>query len=158
MRVKGITDEDFVNYRAASMFICAESCDFKCDRENGCACCQNSALARSRTVSVDDDRLITRYLQNPITHAIVIGGLEPMDQFWEVYDFIRKLRTDYRCSDTVVIYTGFTEEEVRLKVEALSPLGNIIIKFGRYRPNSESHYDEVLGVNLASPNQYAKEV
>jgi hypothetical protein len=35
--------------------------------------------------------------------------------------------------------------------------GNIIVKFGRYRPNQEPHFDKVLGVELASDNQYAKE-
>ena len=33
---------------------------------------------------------------------------------------------------------------------------NIIIKFGRYIPNQQSHFDIVLGVNLASDNQYAE--
>jgi hypothetical protein len=32
---------------------------------------------------------------------------------------------------------------------------NIIIKYGRYIPNQTPHYDEVLGVYLASDNQYA---
>ena len=32
---------------------------------------------------------------------------------------------------------------------------NIIIKFGRYIPNQQAHYDDILGVNLASNNQYA---
>jgi len=36
-------------------------------------------------------------------------------------------------------------------------MGNIIVKFGRYRPNQEKHYDKILGVFLASDNQYAKE-
>ena len=35
---------------------------------------------------------------------------------------------------------------------------NIIIKFGRYIPNQKPHYDEVLGVNLASDNQYAERI
>ena len=35
---------------------------------------------------------------------------------------------------------------------------NIIIKFGRFIPNREPHFDEVLGVNLASNNQYAKRI
>ena len=34
--------------------------------------------------------------------------------------------------------------------------GNIIIKFGRFIPNQPSIYDEILGVTLASNNQYAK--
>jgi hypothetical protein len=32
----------------------------------------------------------------------------------------------------------------------------VIVKFGRFIPNQKSHYDEILGVNLVSPNQYAK--
>ena len=35
---------------------------------------------------------------------------------------------------------------------------NIIVKFGRFIPNQESHYDEILEVNLASPNQYARKI
>ena len=33
----------------------------------------------------------------------------------------------------------------------------VIVKYGRFRPNQEPHYDEVLGIKLASINQYAKE-
>ena len=33
---------------------------------------------------------------------------------------------------------------------------NIVVKFGRFRPNQDPHYDNVLGVKLASNNQYAK--
>ena len=33
---------------------------------------------------------------------------------------------------------------------------NIIIKYGRYIPDQEPHQDEVLGVRLASNNQYAE--
>jgi hypothetical protein len=40
----------------------------------------------------------------------------------------------------------------------LCQFSNIIIKFGRFRPGQEPHYDEVLGVKLASDNQYAKRV
>jgi hypothetical protein len=35
---------------------------------------------------------------------------------------------------------------------------NIVIKFGRYRPGQQKHFDEVLGVELASDNQYAKRI
>ena len=35
---------------------------------------------------------------------------------------------------------------------------NIIIKYGRYIPNQTPHRDEVLGVNLASDNQYAERI
>lgn len=55
----------------------------------------------------------------------------------------------------VVIYTGYTQDEVEDEVKLLSEFENIIIKFGRFRPNQTPHRDEVLGVNLVSDNQYA---
>jgi hypothetical protein len=38
----------------------------------------------------------------------------------------------------------------------LKGYGNIVVKFGRFIPNQEKHYDSVLGVELSSFNQYAK--
>jgi hypothetical protein len=32
---------------------------------------------------------------------------------------------------------------------------NIIVKFGRFIPDAESKFDEVLGITLASYNQFA---
>ena len=158
MRIKGLVDEDFPNYKLPSMYICTSTCDFKCDKESGTRCCQNSALAKEQSVIINDDTLIKRYLQNPITKAIVFAGLEPMDQSQEVYHFINLLRTKYKRNDPVVIYTGYTEDELKNSVAILSQFPNIIMKFGRFIPNREKHYDEVLGVWLASPNQYAKEI
>ena len=62
----------------------------------------------------------------------------------------------YRHADPIVIYTGYTEDEVKEKFSPIYLYENIIIKYGRYIPNQKSHYDEILGVNLASDNQYAK--
>ena len=60
--------------------------------------------------------------------------------------------------DDIVIYTGYTEAECKAScyIYDLLRYKNIIIKFGRFVPNQEPHYDEVLGVMLASDNQYAK--
>lgn len=157
MRIKGITDEDFVNYKLPSMYICTCFCDFKCDKESGASCCQNSSLAKQSIISISDDEIIMRYIQNPITKAIVFAGLEPFEQFTELYTFVRNLRNQYHCYDTVVIYSGFNKEEISpLLIESLSEYPNIIIKFGRFVPNCDSHYDDVLGIYLASPNQYAE--
>lgn len=154
MHIKGLIDEDFLNYKKPSMYICTNTCDFKCDRENGESCCQNSSLAKQETVTVDDDEIIRRYLRNSITKAIVFGGLEPFGQFTELFAFVRKLRKR-GCFDDIVIYTGYEEDEVRARVSVLSQYGPIVVKYGRYRPLCESHYDDTLGVFLASPNQYA---
>lgn len=158
MRIKGLLDEDFLNYKSPSMYICTSVCDFKCDKESGMSCCQNSYLASEKPVNISDETLIKRYMANPITKAIVFAGLEPFDQYDEVLSFLEKLRNVYRCSDTVVIYTGYTEEEIGERVQSLMAFGNIIVKFGRFVPNQDRRFDDVLGVYLASPNQYAKTI
>ena len=158
MDLKGLVDEDFVNYKRISMFISTPKCTFKCDKENGCQLCQNMPLVHAQTFFIDIDDLIERYLDNPITHAIVFGGLEPLDTFEDVYSFIKKLRTRYHCNDDVVIYTGYNKDEVQDKIELLKEYPNIIIKFGRFVPNQEKHFDDVLGIYLVSNNQYAEKI
>ncbi len=156
MLIKGVTDEDFVNYKIPSMYICTNTCSFKCDRESGVSCCQNSSLARQESIDVSVDMLVRRYLENGITGAVVFGGLEPFDQFEDVFRFIFYLREKYHCDDTVVVYTGYNETEILYQLNRLKNFKNIIVKFGRFIPNDENRYDEVLGVTLASKNQYAK--
>ena len=168
MKIKGITDECFSDYKLPSLFIATPSCTFKCDQENGCNLCQNSSLAQQPTIEVTKEELIERFLANPITEAIVFGGLEPFDSIMDLTSFIDCARRQYKCNAPIIIYTGYTEEEVLSGsfgsntyttlsfVHSILSYGNIIIKYGRFRPNQEKHYDEILGVFLASPNQYAK--
>lgn len=158
MLIKGIIDEDFVNYKIASMNISTSTCSFKCDYEAGCQCCQNSELALQPTIDVPTCSIIERYLSNPITHAIVFAGLEPLDQFAEVLFFIHMLREHYHCNDTVVIYSGYYESEVASKIAELKSYPNIIVKYGRFIPNSQTRYDTELGIVLASNNQYAERI
>ena len=156
MIVKQLVDEDFVNYKKPSMFIGFPSCTWKCEKECGERCCQNSALAQSPNIDISINSLIERYMKNPITKAVVCGGLEPFDSWDELQCFILNFR--YWCYDEIVIYTGYKEHEIQDKLEWLSLYEPIIVKFGRYMPNQKPHYDEVLGVKLASNNQYAKVV
>ena len=71
MIIKGITDEDFVNYKVPSMFIAMASCSFKCDTECGQSICQNSFLAKQPDIDIPMATIIDRYRHNQITHAIV---------------------------------------------------------------------------------------
>ena len=71
MKVIDIVDEDLINYKKPNMFIITSRCSFKCDREFGTTICQNSNLANSKILNIDDDIIIQRYINNPITHAIV---------------------------------------------------------------------------------------
>ena len=48
------------------------------------------------------------------------------------------------------------KEEIADKINILKRYDNIVVKFGRFLPGHKKHYDEVLGVELASPNQYAE--
>ena len=154
MKIKGIIDEDFINYKKPSMVIMCPSCTFKCDKENGTQICQNRALAHAKEISIDTENLVKRYLQNNISKAIVFGGLEPMESFDDIMLFLYILRDKYQCKDDVIIYTGFRNDEVEDKISLLSQYENIIIKFGRFIPNQKPHFDPVLGVDLASNNQY----
>ena len=161
MLIKGIKDEDFVNYKKASMFIIFPKCDFKCDREVGCSICQNSSLAHELNIEVSVEDIVNRYINNPITKAIVCGGLEPFSSPATLYELIEAFRK--HTDDDIVIYTGFKESELNLPayrvwVNNIKKFPNIIIKFGRFVPNQEPHYDEVLGVKLASNNQYARRI
>lgn len=160
MRIKTIVDEDFTNYKKPSMFVGTISCGGKCCIEAGIplSVCQNDGWRSCAPISIEDIKLCVRYLVNPITQAIVFGGLEPMEQFEELETFIRTLRLGIRCDDDIVIYTGYNADEIKDEVAALSKYKNIIVKFGRYVPDRPSRYDDVLGVTLASDNQYAKEV
>lgn len=160
MKVKKIIDEDFTNYKETCMFICTISCSGKCCKEQNLplSICQNDGWRNVAPVDISDKDIIERYLDNSITKAICFGGLEPFEQFYEMFNFIEMLRFYYHCNDTVIIYTGYDRAEILAEVEKLKNLPNIIIKFGRYKVNQNKHYDEVLGVELASDNQYAEKV
>ena len=158
MLIKGITDEDFVNYKVPSMFVATNECNFKCDHDAGEAICQNSGLVKAKSYDIKIEDLVRRYLGNDITKAVVFGGLEPFDQYIDIYDFISMLRYQHECMDPVVIYTGYNESEIDGKIKFLAAIPNIIVKFGRFIPGHLKHFDEVLGVDLASDNQYAKQI
>lgn len=155
MILKGVIFEDFVNYRKPSMVLEFPICkNFKCDKECGERVCQNSLLAQSSNIKIYPISLIKKYLNNPISEAIVCQGLEPFDSWPDLIDFLYCFRQ--YSQDDFVIYTGYTEKEIQDKIDTLKNFKNVIIKFGRYIPNQPKHFDEVLGVSLASPNQYAK--
>ena len=157
MKIKGITDEDFVNYKYPSMFIATSICSFKCEKECGIkGMCQNHPLTTAPSIEFPDERIVKRFLSNDISKAVVFGGLEPFDQFEELLELVSKFRA--QTSTDIVIFTGYTELELSDKIQPLSQFKNIIIKFGRYIPNQKPHYDEVLGIELASNNQYAKRI
>lgn len=158
IEVKGIIWEDLVNYKKISTTLMMPKCDFKCDKMNGTQVCQNWGLAAapSQTVVIED--FMERYLNNPLTEAIVLQGLEPLDSLVDVYIVAAALSVK-KCTDDLVIYSGYNKAEIPSYL--LDPIvsslpGHLIIKWGRYFPNQEPHYDPVLGIYLASDNQYGE--
>lgn len=152
MKIKGLITEDFVNYKKASMTIIFPYCTFKCGKDY----CQNSSLAKTPIIEISIDDLVNKYINNTITEAVVMQGLEPFDSWNDLKEFVQKLR-EYN-NDDIVIYTGYNKDEVSKYIKELSVYPNIIIKFGRYIPNQDGHYDDVLGVYLISNNQYAERI
>ncbi|MBQ2396914.1 MAG: hypothetical protein II304_07780 [Bacteroidales bacterium] len=145
-----INEADFVNYKEATFNILSGiSCTFKCGKD----LCQNSTLAKSKPIRCNIDDIIKRYLDQDISRTITFQGLEVLDNIksllWFIYYF-RKI-----SNDTIIIWTGYTEDECADFIYLINKMNftNIIIKFGRFIPNQQSHYDEVLGVHLASDNQ-----
>ena len=156
--IKEIRDEDFTSYKKPSMVIGFPRCSWKCEKMCGMRVCQNGALAQAPDRIIGIKTIVNRYINNPITSAIIMAGLEPFDSEQD----LQMLITYFRIStqDDIVIYTGYTKEEVQEReiYKYLLNAKNIIIKFGRFIPNQQSHYDNVLGIKLASDNQHAERI
>lgn len=118
------------------MFIAMPRCTFKCGKQY----CQNSETALAPDIEIEEKSIVKRYIDNPITESLVLGGLEPFDTF----DDLLLLVTEFRqySNDDIVIYTGYEEAEISDKITILSKsFSNIIIKFGRFIPNKKNKYD-----------------
>ena len=152
IRLSGIIDEDFINYKEPSMVLMFPYCTFKCGKD----VCQNAQIADAKVIEVNPEDLCVRYLHNFIVSAIVLQGLEPMDSFDEVVELLEALRNQFKVDADVVIYTGYNKDEIKDKIEILSKYKNIVMKYGRYIPGEALHFDNVLGVWLSSNNQYGE--
>ena len=156
MRLKGIIDYDCTNYKEPTLTLEFPYCDFKCDKLNGCKICQNSELINEPTLEISGEYIWELYKQNPLTKAFCLQGLEPFDSFMDLVEFIGFIRVLKRCDDPIIIYTGYNKGEDEIVEHALSKYDNIIVKWGRFIMGQQPHFDKVLGVNLASDNQYAE--
>ena len=152
MLIKYIIDEDFINYKKTCMTIGFPKCSFKCGKNF----CQNSPIVKMKNIEISYTAIVKRYLNNPLSEAICFQGLEPFDSPHDLFLLIEEFRK--YTNDDIVIYTGYNQSEIPTYISMLYDYKNIIIKFGRYIPNQNLHYDEILGINLASMNQYAKKI
>ena len=160
MKLVNLIQEDFTNYKYPSMFLGFPYCTGKCNIFNKHIVCQNQKLQEVEKIEISISELLKLYQKNNITKAIVCGGLEPFDSPVNLLQFIEEFRKI--SNDDIVIYTGYEEDEPQavMVVSAIKQLKvyNIIVKFGRYIEGDEFHYDEILGIKLASNNQYGKRI
>ncbi len=139
------------------MYIAFPYCDFKCEKDCGIKCCQNSELALSKNIEIPIERILELYRQSSaFTKALVCCGMEPMKSFDDLLELITAFRKEF--DDDIVIYTGYNKNEILKEIRILREFPNIIIKFGRFKPNDVHKFDEILGVTLASANQYAEKI
>ena len=154
MKILNVKVEDFTNYKKPSMFVGMGTCTFKCCKEAGISpeICQNYILQYD-SLELEPKTLVGYYMSNTITEALVIGGLEPFDTFIDLLALVDEFRR--QTYDDIVIYTGYYPYEITTYLEYLTKYDNIIIKFGRFIPDCKKKKDKLLGVDLASSNQYA---
>ena len=159
MKLNNLIEEDFVNYKRPGLFLGFPYCSGKCNPKDDLPICQNQRLHSAKLIDIPLNEIIDRFERNPITEALIFGGLEPFDSFDEMLSLILLFRKRYFARTyTIVIYTGYYPHEIKKQLcilKSLSLSNGIIVKFGRYIPGDEPHLDPYLGVNLASNNQYA---
>ena len=160
VKLVNLIQEDFTNYKYPSMFLGFPYCTGKCNLSNKHIVCQNQELQNAEKIEISIPELLELYKKNNISKAVVCGGLEPFDSPVDLIHFVESFRKI--SNDDIVIYTGYEEDEpqagmILQNIKALK-VYNVIVKFGRYIEGDEPHYDEILGVNLASNNQYAEKV
>ena len=73
-------------------------------------------------IDVSLTEIVSRYVKNPITKALVFGGLEPFDSMIDLFAIIIELRN--YTNDDIVIYTGYTEQEIERYISKLKQYKN----------------------------------
>ena len=155
--------ETFVDYKNQGILIGFPTCSGKCWKELGMdtSICQNEVL-KNEVIEISLENLckkIEDYIKSGFAKAVILAGLEPFEDtenVLSIISFIQKVSSD----TDIVIYTGFNEDEITKEIGKIKAIAKnkIIIKFGRFIPNDNSVYDAVLGITLASKNQYAKQI
>ena len=159
MIVKLVKQDDFVQYKKPCVVVCFPNCTWKCCTEAGIptSVCQNQEMCGLKDIDITPEDVYNLYKESLFAESICCSGLEPMLQFDDVLSLLKYFR-EHDCDADFVVYTGYYRNEIEDKVQELAKYKNVIVKFGRYVPNQEKHYDEVLGVWLASDNQYAERI
>lgn len=146
--------EVFQDYKKSALMLGTCFCDWKCCKESGfpVTLCQNHSISKQGFHTVTFKQVLD-YVRKSYTDAVLFAGLEPFMQKKEVLSCVRYLREKGVTKD-IVIYTGYYLEELNEEVLEVCENCHVILKCGRFIPNRKPVFDKVLGVTLASDNQY----
>lgn len=153
----------FNDYKKPSLYIpIGITCTFKClkdmsEENQKIFNCQNSELTKEKVFEVEAEKYILNFCAVEVMHeAVILAGLEPMDNFESVLEFI-EVYSKLKPYNDIVIFTGYNLQEIKDKVDILfkTDIGNIILKVGRFDPDLENRniIDPIGGVKLISGNQ-----
>lgn len=146
--------EVFQDYKKSALLFSTCYCDWKCCHEAGVDIdiCQNQKVSQQREVTLPFESILKKVNQS-FTDAVIFGGLEPILQADEVVQCIEYLRK-HGVKKDIVVYTGYYLEEIDPETLAYLALNDCILKCGRFIPDRKPKFDAVLGITLASDNQY----
>lgn len=152
--------EVFGDYKKTSLLLSVKTCDYKCCIEGNfnINICHNYHLDSNEEKEISPQYIWNKVNSNPLIQGVIFAGKEPMlDIYFEdMLKVIKEIRENSNID--IVIFTGYYEKEIPNKIEELKKYKNIVVKFGRYIPNRNSIFSDVLGTTLASDNQYAVKI
>ena len=143
MRLKQIINQSKKFYQATSMIL-------KCPTLFRC---QN----------FPDEEILKKFDKNKKAKAIVIAGMDPMNQLIELRSFIFSARKHFNPGNRplIIIYTHYYFDELKdwsgVESEMLQ-YGNVLLKCGRPKENETMKYfNHILGIPLCGRNQIVYE-
>ena len=146
MKLKSIVDISSQFYKEPSMLINAPGWSFPL-RD-----CPDVFLLNHETKEYKDEIILKRFSENPQTKAIVIAGLEPMENVIDLRSFIFSARKFFDPGNRpkIIILTTYYMEELPQKKwgglrSEIIQYGNCIIRCGRYEKTKK----KVLGIPLS---------
>ena len=142
--------EVYNDYKKVGVLLATPTCN------NNCKYCQNEYLKKKKPIEYDISEIFNFVKKNKLIKSFIFGGLDCMDSFDQTYDIIKEIRKKFDYD--IVLYTGKLKTDINLEIEKLKNFKGIIIKFGKYKKNKEKKYDELLGITLASNNQYSRRI
>ena len=168
MKLFDIKTDDITDYKKISLLLVFPYCSGKCGID-----CQNRQLWNKKPdLDIELCNIVEFYNSLKTHEAVVFAGLEPFDSI-EIYDLIYNFIKNRKPVD-IVIYTGYTDKEYLENYEkdliekfvvackenlVYTSESKIIVKTGRYDKSQicNDNYSSILGVNLATKNQRARE-